>query len=602
MNIVEKILAKHANKETVKPGDIVNVFIDCRIARDFGGANVIEHLLNNKLSIEDSNRTFFTFDCNPGGSDQKYAANQHMCRRFAREKGIKVFDIHCGIGTHQAIDTGLAYPGSTFLSTDSHANIMGAIGSFGQGMGDRDIAAAWANGKVWFKVPESVKLNFSGKLPAHVSAKDFVLNLLSIFGANTLLAKSVELYGECIDDFTLDQRITIASMATEMGAIILLFPPSKAVLDELRSKTGKIFTPVYSDADAAYAEEQTIDVSCFETMLSLPGHPHHTIKIKDMQFTPIDSAFIGSCTNGRMEDLRIAAEILKRKKVAEHVVLKIVPSTDAIWKQALDEGLIGIFKDAGALVSNAGCAGCAAGQIGQNGHEELTVSTGNRNFAGKQGKGFVYLASPAVVAASAVAGYITAPHIKPLSIQKQEYKNHTLEQAKDIHKSVSDKPTKVQGRIWIINQDDIDTDMIFHNRYLTITKLEEMGQYTFDNLKGYENFAKETQKGDIVMTGKNFGAGSSRQQAVDCFIALGISCILAESYGAIYERNAINAAIPILTYTLEQIAPLNLSDKDIVSVDFLTGEIKNITKNTTSYIHPFFEVQNEIYQKGGLLG
>jgi len=209
MNITEKILAKHAGKEHLKPGDIVNVFIDCRVARDFGGANVIEHLQNNNLKIEDTERTFFTFDCNPGGSDQKYAANQHMCRSFARKHGIKVFDVNCGIGTHIAIDTGLAYPGSTFLSTDSHANIMGAIGAFGQGMGDRDIAAAWANGKVWFKVPESVKLNFIGKLPEHISAKDFVLNLLHLFGANQLLAKPVELYGDCIDTFSLDQRIPL---------------------------------------------------------------------------------------------------------------------------------------------------------------------------------------------------------------------------------------------------------------------------------------------------------------------------------------------------------------------------------------------------------
>ena len=602
MNITEKILAKHAGKEHLKPGDIVNVFIDCRVARDFGGANVIEHLQNNNLKIEDTERTFFTFDCNPGGSDQKYAANQHMCRSFARKHGIKVFDVNCGIGTHIAIDTGLAYPGSTFLSTDSHANIMGAIGAFGQGMGDRDIAAAWANGKVWFKVPESVKLNFIGKLPEHISAKDFVLNLLHLFGANQLLAKSVELYGDCIDTFSLDQRITIASMATEMGAILLMFPPSQAVLDELKAKTGNAYSPVYADPDTTYAEEHTIDVSNFEVRISLPGHPHHTVALKDLPSTFIDSAFIGSCTNGRLEDLRLVAEVLKGKKIADNVVLKIVPSTDTIWKQALNEGLIRIFKDAGALVSNAGCAGCAAGQIGQNGPDEITVSTGNRNFSGKQGKGMVYLASPLVVAASAIAGYITAPHIKLHTPKKLSCVTPSSESSHPVQQTLSHKPTQVQGRVWIINQDDIDTDMIFHNRYLTITKLEEMAPCTFDNLKGYENFAKEAQAGDIVMTGKNFGAGSSRQQAVDCFTALGISSILAQSYVAIYERNDIKESMPILVYTPEQIAPLLLSNKDIISVDFLTGGIKNITKNTSSYIRPFFDVQNDIYQKGGLLG
>ncbi len=602
MTLLEKIIALHANKEYVQAGDIVNVAIDCRAARDFGGANVIEHLLANNLAVENPQKTCFTFDCNPGGSDQKYAANQHFCRRFARENGIKVYDIEQGIGTHNAIDLGLAYPGSTFLSTDSHANIMGAIGSFGQGMGDQDIAAAWANGKVWFKVPESVKLTFLGKLPAEVSAKDFVLNLLRIFGSNKLLAQSVELYGDCIDAFTLDERITIASMATEMGAIILMFTPNKLILDALKQKTGKLFTPIQADENAVYTQCFEIDVADFKPLLSLPGHPHDTAPISSYRGIKIDSAFIGSCTNGRIEDLRISAAILKGKKVAEGVVLKIVPATDAIWKQALEEGLIHLFKDAGALVSNAGCAGCAAGQIGQNGPEEITVSTGNRNFAGKQGKGMVYLASPAVVAASAVAGYITAPNMDHLPLINEAIKAKTFNAIHSSEKAKVVKPTLVKGRVWIINQDDIDTDMIFHNRYLTITKPEEMGQYAFDNLSGYEHFAKTVQRNDIILTGKNFGAGSSRQQAVDCFIALGISCLLAESFGAIYERNAINAALPILTFLPEQIASLQLENWDEISVDFLSGEIRNLVKHKIANIHPFFDVQNDIYQKGGLLG
>ncbi|MDR1182558.1 MAG: 3-isopropylmalate dehydratase large subunit [Bacteroidales bacterium] len=601
MNLIEKIIAQHSSSKTVSPGEIINVFIDCRAARDFGGANVIGRLLKNGLKINNPEQTCFTFDCNPGGSDQKYAANQHFCRQFARENDITVYDINTGIGTHHAIELGLAYPGSTFLSTDSHANIMGAIGSFGQGMGDQDIAAAWANGEVWFKVPESIRLNFEGNLPKNVSAKDFVLNLLNIFGANKLLACSVEMYGKCINNFTLDQRITIASMATELGAIILLFPPNQAILDELEQLTKKRYTPIYADEDAKYKETISIDVSKFQPMLARPGRPHDNIAVESAKGIKIDSAFIGSCTNGRMEDLRIAASILKNKKVAEGVVLKIVPSTDRIWKQALNEGLIHIFKEAGALVSNAGCAGCAAGQVGQNGTDEVTISTGNRNFAGKQGKGFVYLASPAVVALSAIAGYIT------MDDEVTKGKNE-FEKTGKFSRLTSETPTKhprktiVEGKVWLIEKDDIDTDMIFHNRYLTITDIHEMGQYAFDNLAGYENFSKEAQKGDIVVTGKNFGAGSSRQQAVDCFISLGVSCILAESYGAIYERNAINAAFPILAYNPEILDELQLENGDFIQVDFITGNINNITKKKTAKIRPFFDVQTQIFQRGGLLG
>ena len=600
MTIIEKIIASHSNQQVVKPGDIVDVMIDTRAARDFGGANVVKNLVDNGLTVADPSKTIFTFDCNPGGSDQKYAANQHYCRQYARENGIRVYDVDSGIGTHLAIDKGFAWPGSTFVSTDSHANIMGALGSFGQGMGDQDIAAAWAKGAVWFKVPASVKIVLNGKRPAGVSAKDIVLNLLSIFGANKLLGYSVEIYGEEVEKFTLAERITISSMGTEMGAIIILFPTSPALLNELKMITGKEYQPVFAGPEAKYEKTFDIDLGKFVMMVAKPGHPHDDASIDSVRHQKIDSGFIGSCTNGRIEDLRIAASVLRGRKVAPGVVLKIVPATDAIWTQAMDEGLIQVFKESGVMVSNAGCAGCAAGQVGQNGPGEVTISTGNRNFEGKQGKGFVYLASPAVVAASAVAGYITTPDQIPdkpaLFIASGKAAAAVAKEKVKIEKA-----TEVEGHIWIIPKDDIDTDMIFHNRYLTITDIKEMGQYTFDNLKGFEDFAKKAKPGDIVITQKNFGAGSSRQQAVDCFLSLGISCILAESYGAIYERNAINAAMPILTYSPEIIAKLDLQNGDPVKVDFVTGNLTNLRNQKSGEINKFYDAQLAIYRNGGLL-
>ncbi|MEI7727461.1 MAG: aconitase family protein [Bacteroidota bacterium] len=365
MTIIEQIIAKHSSQQSVKPGDIVDVVIDTRAARDFGGANVVKNLIDNGLTVADPKKTIFTFDCNPGGSDQKYAANQHYCRQYARETGIRVYDVDAGIGTHLAIDNGLSWPGSTFVSTDSHANIMGAICAFGQGMGDQDIAAAWAKGAVWFKVPGSVKINLTGKKPASVTAKDVVLNLLSIFGANKLLGYSVEIYGEETEKFTLADRITIASMGTEMGAIIILFPTSSSLLQELKLITGKDYQAVTADADATYEKTFDIDMTRFVTMVAKPGHPHDDTSIETVRNQKIDSGFIGSCTNGRIEDLRAAAVVLRGRKVAPGVVLKIVPATDAIWTQAMDEGIIQTFKEAGVMVSNAGCAGCAAGQVGQ---------------------------------------------------------------------------------------------------------------------------------------------------------------------------------------------------------------------------------------------
>ncbi len=602
MTLVEKILASHSKYSTVHPGEIIDIDVDIRVARDFGGANVVKNIREHGLRIENPDKTLFTFDCNPTGSDQKYAVNQHVCRLFARENGIKVFDIDAGIGTHILIDKGYVYPGATAVSTDSHANILGAIGAFGQGMGDMDIAASWHNGRIWFKSPPSARLQLNGEFPENITSKDIILNLLGIFGANSLLGYSVEIYGDSVEKMSLDARITVSSMATEMGSIIILFPPSQEIIEYCRHRSKNKFIPMYADIDASYEKTFEIDVTKFVPMVSRPGEPHDTVEVASVEGQKIDSAFIGSCTNGRMEDMQMVAGILKDRIVAPGVILKIVPATNDIWKDCLDNGLIDIFKKSGALVSNAGCAGCAAGQVGQNGPGEVTISTGNRNFPGKQGKGNVFLASPAVVAASAVAGHITTPDRIPAdpSVFVQPVKSGTGDHEKTRHKERKTKPDHIEGRIWLIQKDNIDTDMIFHNRYLAITEIKEMGQYTFDNLKGYENFSKNAKPGDIVVTGRNFGSGSSRQQAVDCFISLGIQGIVAESFGAIYERNAINAALPIII--CRSLSDLELKDGDKVKINLRTGTVTNSTNNKTTSAEPFSDVQYEIWQNGSLFG
>ncbi|HDP99315.1 MAG TPA: 3-isopropylmalate dehydratase large subunit [bacterium] len=597
--IIEKIISAHSDKQ-VKPGDIADVKIDARVARDFGGANVVKNIQDNQLKINDPKKTFFTFDCNPGGSDQKYATNQHICRLFAREQGIRVYDIDSGIGTHLAIENGLVGPGDTFISTDSHANIMGAIAAFGQGMGDQDIAAAWANGKIWFKVPPTMKLTLKGKPAPQASAKDIALAILQVTGANGLLGFATEVYGDFVEKLSLSDRITIASMNTEMGGIILLFPPNQEVVDYCIHAAKRKIAPVYADPDAHYENEMVVDIDGLEPQISRPGHPEDVVPACDLSDVKIDSAFIGSCTNGRYEDMVAAASVLNGRKVAPGVVLKIVPATNKVWQRCLDEGIIEIFKKSGALIGNAGCAGCANGQIGQNGPGEITISTGNRNFTGKQGKGQVYLASPATVAASAVSGIITTAKRIPRDpvLFRKGVTKHKERAKSEIAAPAEQKPTTVKGRVRVIRQDNIDTDMIYHNKYLAVTDINEMGQYTFDNLEGWEAFSQKAKPGDIIVTGKNFGAGSSRQQAVDCFKSLGISLIIAESFGAIYERNAINAGMPIMRAELTK---TDIKDGEEIKVDFETGEIHRIDKKQTVQGEPFSNVQLEIYQKGGLL-
>lgn len=602
MTMIEKILTSHSGRESVRPGEIVDVAIDARVARDFGGANVVQNLKDHRLDVADPSRTFFTFDCNPTGSDQKYAANQQACRVFAREKGIRVFDIDSGIGTHVAIDGGLAWPGSTLVSTDSHANILGAIGSFGQGMGDQDIAAAWAHGKVWFKVPETVRVEMEGMPPAGTTAKDAGLMLLKHFGANGLLGCAAEVSGEWADSLDLAGRITVASLATEMGAIILFFPPSEEVVEHSRRATGRSdWEPVFADEGAAYARTEVIDLGGLKPLISRPGHPEDVVELDSVRGRKVDSVFIGSCTNGRYEDLREAARILRGRRVAPGVVLKIVPSTDAMWRRAMEEKLFEVFKDAGALVSNAGCGGCAAGQVGQNGPGEVTVSTGNRNFAGKQGKGEVFLASPAVAAASAVAGIITDEGGIPENpvLFTRGVEGERPAKSVEVEASGVEKPLVLRGRVWVIPKDNIDTDMIFHNRHLAITKLEEMGPLAFGNLVGWEEFPKKVRPGDFVVTGKNFGAGSSRQQAVDCFRALGVAAIVARSFGAIYERNAINAALPIVVSDLIE---SGIESGEEVELDLARGEIRRLKDGSSLSAEPWTDVQVRTYRRGGLLG
>ncbi|MFH1502328.1 MAG: aconitase/3-isopropylmalate dehydratase large subunit family protein [Candidatus Eisenbacteria bacterium] len=601
--IIEKIIGAHAGHD-VSPGDVADVVIDARLARDFGGANVVKNIVENGLGIADPARTFFTFDCNPGGSDQKYAANQQTCRTFARDRGIAVYDIDQGIGTHLAIDDGLVGPGGTLVSTDSHANILGAIGAFGQGMGDQDIAYAWANGTVWFSVPESMRIRLVGRPGPGATPKDMILACLRHFGASGLLGFSGEYEGDIVDGLSLDARVTIASMATEMGGITTLFAPNDEVQTYCR-KAGSAVDPVKPDPDAEYAEEAEVDLDGLRPLIARPGHPDDVVEVADVAGTKVDSVFIGSCTNGRYEDMKAAAAILDGRKVAPGVVLKIVPATNTIWRRCLDEGIIETFKRAGALVGNAGCAGCAAGQIGQNGPGEVTVSTGNRNYPGKQGKGEVYLASPDTAAASAVAGAITTadeiPRTPAVFVPSAESVRAGGGQARGTEPSSKprpDRPTHVRGRVWMVDHDNIDTDMIYHNRHLAVTDVAEMGQYTFGNMDGWEDFPSRVQPGDIVVVGGNFGCGSSRQQAVDCFASLGVSLIIARSFGAIYERNAINAGVPIMTADL---SGAGLGNGDELDVDLETGVVTVAGSDRKLHGKPFSDVQMDIYRRGGLL-
>lgn len=601
LTLIEKIISQHAENRQVRPGDIVEMHLDNRLARDFGGANVVKHLERRGLELADASHTFFTFDCNPAGSDQGYAANQHHCRRFARRNGAGLYDLGSGIGTHLAVEDGMAWPGSTMVSTDSHANIVGAIGAFGQGMGDIDIAAAWSQGKIWFRVPQSVIINLKGQPGPEASAKDIALKILATTGASGLLGCAAELRGDIVDKLDLDARLTISSLATESGAISFLFSPSDEIMAYCQKQTGRELQRVDADDDAEYLRSIEVDLDGLGPMISKPGHPEDAVPVSEVAGLPIDSGIIGSCTNARISDLREAARILKDRKVAPGVVLKIVPTTNSVWRQALDEGLIDVFTRAGALVSSPGCAGCAEGQVGQTGAGEVSLSTGNRNFAGKQGKGQVWLTSPATVASSAILGALhSVSELDKVEVHNRELDKDAAPAVVAAAQKHNERPDIIEGRVFVIPVDNVDTDMIFHNRHLAITDPELMAPHAFGNLPGYENFPDWVQPGDILWLGANFGCGSSRQQAVDAFLALGVGVLVARSYGSIYWRNAINGGLAALECDADP-QVLDIKTGDRLRVDLRSGEINLLKSNTQVQAKPMGKVPLQIYRRGGLL-
>lgn len=408
--VIEKIIAAHTG-DAVSPGRIVWMDLDVRSARDFGGPNVVKNYEREYggSPLADVRKTFFTFDLCAPACTLKYADNQQLCRDFARKHGIEVYDVDRGVGSHALIEEGLARPGTTVVGTDSHMNILGAVGSFGQGMGDVDIAFAFKTGRTWFEVPESVKVVLKGRPEPEAEAKDLTLFLCRELGTKKIALRAAEFYGEAGRELDWAGRITLCSMITEMAGIIGFIPEAGNAFARDLAALGFGGTAPAADPDAVYAETIEMDVTGLGRQVALPPSPNTVKPLSEVRGVRIDSGFIGSCTNGRTADFVRAAAVLKGRQVRKGVMLKIVPATRRVYEELLQNGVLAELFAAGAIVLNAGCGGCAEGHAGLTGKGEVEISTGNRNFPGKQGKGPVYLASPAVVAASCVRGEICAP-------------------------------------------------------------------------------------------------------------------------------------------------------------------------------------------------
>jgi 3-isopropylmalate/(R)-2-methylmalate dehydratase large subunit len=417
MNIIEKILARASEKKEVIPGQIVEAKIDVAMTHDLTGPLAIKSFREiGTKKVWDNNKVVIILDHLVPASSVISAELHKTVRNFAKEQNINNFyDVGRGGVCHQVMaEQGHVRPGEVIVGSDSHTCTYGAFGAFATGIGSTEMAAVFTTGKLWFRVPEVIKVDVIGRFQKLVTAKDLTLHIVGEIGADGAIYKGLEFGGSTIKNMSMDGRMVLSNMAVEMGAKAGLIEPDQKTLDYVKTRTNKPFSLVKSDLETVYEQTVNIDISELEPQVAIPHSVDNVKPVSEVDGTSINQAFIGSCTNGRLEDLKLAAQIIKGKKIAKGVRLIVIPASQEIYLNAINDGLIKIFMDAGAIIGNPNCGPCLGGHMGIMADDEVCISTSNRNFIGRMGstKSFVYLASPATVASSAIRGKITDPRKK----------------------------------------------------------------------------------------------------------------------------------------------------------------------------------------------
>ena len=414
MTMTQKILAAHAGLDSVVPGQLIEANIDLALANDITGPVAIRELKKADMDkVFDRAKVALVMDHFAPNKDIKSAEQCKECRDFARKHDIVNFFDVGRMGVEHALlpEQGIVASGDVIIGADSHTCTYGALGAFSTGVGSTDCAAGIATGKAWFRVPSAIKFNLTGKLNPWVSGKDVILHIIGMIGVDGALYQSMEFQGEGIASLSMDDRFSIANMAIEAGAKNGIFPVDEKTIDYMKGRAQHEPVVFTADDDAEYERVIDIDLSTVPSTVAAPHLPENTKPVTEFADVKIDQAVIGSCTNGRIEDMRIAAEILKGRKVADGVRAIVMPATQEVELQCIREGLAEIFIEAGAIISTPTCGPCLGGHMGILAAGERAISTTNRNFVGRMGhvESEVYLSSPAVAAASAITGYITDP-------------------------------------------------------------------------------------------------------------------------------------------------------------------------------------------------
>ncbi len=413
--MAEKILASHSGKNRVSPGEFVEANIDVAMVHEAlgvtgGVADIFREMGAEKVWSPD--KVIALLDHWIPAPSPQVADTHRECREFVKEFRItNWFDMTSGI-SHQVLpERGKVKPGELIVGTDSHTTTYGAFGALGTGVGVTDMAIVFATGKLWFRIPETIKCVLDGKIQPYIMGKDLIHHVLSLIGADGASYKSMEFYGRAIDHLSIDGRMTMANMSVEAGAKDGLIPTDRKTMEFLRSRVSGEIKPIGSDVGAEFSDEIEADVSELDPQVAKPPSPANSVSVREVEGVEVDEAFIGTCTNGRVEDLAMAARILKGREVAADTRLVVIPASTWVYLDALKLGLLSTIHEAGGVVEYPTCGPCIGGQLGVIGDGDVAIATMNRNFTGRMGsnKGLVYLASPATVAASAVKGRISDP-------------------------------------------------------------------------------------------------------------------------------------------------------------------------------------------------
>jgi 3-isopropylmalate/(R)-2-methylmalate dehydratase large subunit len=618
MTFAEKALARAAGLHQATAGEILEVTADRILSHDNTAA--IARIFTNELGakrVVDPERLCVVLDHASPPPTPQHAKNHAETRAFVHAQGINhFFDVGRGI-CHQVLsEEGLVLPGTLILGADSHTTHYGWLGAFAAGVGRSEVAVLWATGRLWLRVPESLRIILHGKIPRGVTSKDLCLQISRTLGADGGLYYSIEFAGPGLNTLSIENRMVIPNSMAEIGVKNAYLPPDGQVFGYLSQRLGLSRAEIeehalYPDENPDYAAEYDLYLDRLEPLIACPHSVDNVQPLFSLTDQPVDFAFIGTCTNGRLEDLAAAAQILQGHRIHPGTRLLVVPASNEVYSMALKQGVLETLVDAGALIGIPGCGPCMGNHLGIPAKGEVVISTANRNFRGRMGEPYaaIYLASPAVVAASAVLGRIASPaELERKSsftrvssdgpvmqvIKKEPTSSRAASFTPSSIETLISKKDKLKGKIWKYG-DNVNTDQIFPGKYTyTLTTPEEIGSHALEDLDA--SFASSVSPGDVIFGGSNFGCGSSREQAVTCLKYKGVTALVAASFARIFYRNAINQGLPAIVCP-EAVAAAQTGD--LVEVDLAKGQIH--LPCGTFIFPPFPPNVQTILQAGGLV-